>query len=383
MKKNFKRWLAFLLAVVLVATSGMFRSESFLQATDESGAESLVVGEGTQMSLNNITEDEITLPPAEPETIPENQPTTENPAGQPTDVPPTTENPGGQPADTQQAETPEEPETTTETPEEPVVEPEGPIVTPDTAVQQPAANNAAGPMTVEEPTEEPEEDPSEDDLKAQDPEEQADEVPIPENVTVTVLYQDETGATVNSIPQAIGFGNILEKLEEVFTPDTSYTYISTTYENTAIESLSYVDGNYIAKVSGSNFGNIVIDDTQKIVILYSKQLPVTINYDVKVNGEADTQGIVTLRPTTNTMAGVGFNFSVETASGYIVESVTATCNGEAIANPQTTDGIVYSVDGASVKGGTIDISVNVIEKTKYNITFEKNIQQGARSNMTA
>lgn len=366
MKKNFKRWLAFLLAVVLVATSGMFRSESFLQATDDQATGSPVAGEETQLSLNNITQDEITLPPTD---------TAENPV---TEVPPvTTENPVTDvPAVTTEEQEPatenpvtevppvttEEPSTETESTE--ASQEENPVVQPDADVPPVneaatvGAANAAGPGDVVESTEEPESDPDEDDLEDQEPVGLSDEVP--ENVMVTVECKDELGNAATE-SATLAFGVISA---DPCNKGTAYTYVGTMYQNVRISAITYggqnADGQHIYLVTPESDADVSLEvvNPAEIKVVYSNQREVTVSYVYE-------ESMAEVLKTEKVMTGDPFSFSVQPKMGHQITGVTVTCDGQLV--DVTKDGTVYSVDGASVKG---EMQVTVTAKIRdYLITF--------------
>ena len=389
MKKNFKRWLAFLLAVVLVATSGMFRSESFLQATDESNLSGQPADDATLLEITGEQPANETVvipidPPADT-SITENPSTTENPEGQP-DVPPvTTENLEGQPADTQVEEpvvdTPEEPtvETTTETQAPETTETQAPeeSETVETPIQANPAADAAGadePVESEKLTsEEPEaEEPT-------DPEEQADEVPIPETILVTVNYKNADG----NLNEQSGEKEVsLANLTNDPLPVEGYAYSKTTYGDISISGVEahVVDDEvvYYVMYEAGDITGIQIDKTTDIVVLYEEVNNVNVTYDVR--GVEDSNAAVAYEGVTNTKKGESFNFSVKANMGYTVTKVVATCGSDS-REIASADG-VYVVPAEMVTGDVaVEIQAEKIESYKIdfggdNTIFEFNGAKG-------
>ena len=55
MRKNAKRWIAFLLAVIMVATTCMYQSDSFLWATgDDQAVEDVATGPVEETQVVNL-----------------------------------------------------------------------------------------------------------------------------------------------------------------------------------------------------------------------------------------------------------------------------------------------------------------------------------------
>ena len=141
MKKHFKRWIAFLLAVVLVTTTCLFSSDSFLRASED--------GEAAKESVEETMETQELIVPQPEEPVQEPAPAEEEPA------------PVQEPAEETQPVQPEEPAGDMPTGDEIEVTPETPaaeetiVPTPEPAVeetvvptQEPAAEE---PAATEEP----------------------------------------------------------------------------------------------------------------------------------------------------------------------------------------------------------------------------------------
>ena len=145
MKKHFKRWIAFLLAVVLVTTTCLFSSDSFLRASEdgEAAKESVEETMETQELIVPQPEEPVQEPaPAEEEPAPVQEPAEETQPVQP-------EEPAGDmPAGDEIEVTPEIPaaeETIVPTPE-PAVE-ETVVPTQEPAAEEPAATEEPAPTS--------------------------------------------------------------------------------------------------------------------------------------------------------------------------------------------------------------------------------------------
>ena len=145
MKKHFKRWIAFLLAVVLVTTTCLFSSDSFLRASEdgEAAKESVEETMETQELIVPQPEEPVQEPaPAEEEPAPVQEPAEETQPVQP-------EEPAGDmPAGDEIEVTPETPaaeETIVPTPE-PAVE-ETVVPTQEPAAEEPAATEEPAPTS--------------------------------------------------------------------------------------------------------------------------------------------------------------------------------------------------------------------------------------------
>ncbi len=145
MKKHFKRWIAFLLAVVLVTTTCLFSSDSFLRASEdgEAAKESVEETMETQELIVPQPEEPAQEPaPAEEEPAPVQEPAEETQPVQPEE--PAGDMPTGDEIEVT-PETPAAEETIVPTPE-PAVE-ETVVPTPEPAAEEPAATEEPAPTS--------------------------------------------------------------------------------------------------------------------------------------------------------------------------------------------------------------------------------------------